>query len=145
MDSTEGALMITSIGLSRLRPRPVPYWSPGPERPNLSLQFLLSDIFSGTSGESFEEGYSQLTHSEILIRSTTKSTLRQKAVKLRPLFRSTSVLVEKIMHFLLSKHRNPNLINYMPNLGQIWISIVWGSKTFMQIVKYTSEKALPSH
>ena len=106
MDSTEGPLMITSIGLG-----PSTEWhrSPGHERLNLSLRSLLSNIFSGTSCESFEEGYSQLTDSG----KYHKITVHQKAVKIRPPFRATSVLVEKILHFLLSNHRNPNLINYM--------------------------------
>ena len=62
MSLTEGTLMITSIGLSRfsLRPRSALESSPEHERANLSLQSLLSDIFSGTSCERFEEGYSQL-------------------------------------------------------------------------------------
>ena len=61
MDSTEGTSMITSIGLSRLslRPWPVPSNTEVPN-PNLSLRSLLSDIFSRTSSESFEEGYNQL-------------------------------------------------------------------------------------
>ena len=127
MGSTEGTLVITSMGISRRRPRLV---TNGPERPNLGLRSLLSDIFSGTSCESFEEGYSQLTYSGIHIHSTMKLTVRQKAVKVRPLFRATSVLAKKIMHFLLSNHRNPNLINYMPNLWQIWISIVGQQKIY---------------
>ena len=98
MDSTGGTLMTTSVGLSQLRPRPVPngIGSPRPERPSLSLPSLLSNIFSGRSCESFEEGYSQLTHSGIQIRRTMKLTVYQKAVKVRPLFLTTSVLVEKL-------------------------------------------------
>ena len=47
------------------------------------------------------------------ILGSMKLTVRQKAVKVRPLLLAISVLVEKLMHFLLSNHRNPNMINYM--------------------------------
>ena len=65
MNSKEGSQsyqLIDDLSQLSLRPMPVPKyeWSPEPERPDPSLPSLLTDIFSGTSCESFDEGYSHL-------------------------------------------------------------------------------------
>ena len=79
MNSVEGTLMITSIGL---RSNAEWHWNPGPKRPNVSLRSLLSDMFSGTSCERFEEGYPQLTHSGVPISTgDIKFDLEQIATK----------------------------------------------------------------
>ena len=100
MDSTDGTLMITSIGLSWLyRLRLVTNGIGVPDPKGLIEAYdLCSAIYSVELAVKVSRRATASLPILGSISVVNEITVRQKAVKVRSLFRATSVLVEKILH-----------------------------------------------